>query len=161
MAEETVVVKKYSNRRLYNTCESTYITLDQLSEIIRSGRDVKVVEACSGDDVTAYILTQLLVEEAKNKKFFLPVHLLHLMLRYGDNLMGDFFELHLSQTIDSYVKQRKAFDDQFKKVLHFSSEFTEMARRSVDDLAKASPFPFFNAGRKDPGEKGGSEGQGE
>lgn len=151
MADETVVVKKYSNRRLYNTCESAYITLDQLAEIIRSGKNVKVVEACSGDDVTAYILTQILVEEAKNKKFFLPVHLLHLMLRYGDNMMGDFFDLHLSQTIDNYVKQRKAFDNQFKQVLQFSTEFTEMARRSVDDMAKASPFPFFHAGRKDPG----------
>ena len=118
MADETVVVKKYSNRRLYDTSASAYITLDQLGDIIRSGRDVKVVEAGTGDDVTSYILTQILVEEAKKKRFLLPVHLLHLMLRYGDNMMGDFFDQHLSQTIDSYVKQRKAFDEQFKKVLH-------------------------------------------
>lgn len=153
MSNETVVVKKYSNRRLYDTSESAYITLDQLAEIIRSGKDVRVVEAGSGDDVTAYILTQILVEDAKKKKFLLPVHLLHLMLRYGDNLMGDFFDLHLSQTIDSYVKQRKAFDDQFKKVMHFGTEFTEMARQSVDDLAKSSPFPFFHTGAKKTGKK--------
>lgn len=153
MAYETVVVKKYSNRRLYDTSVSAYITLDQLGDIIRSGRDVKVVEAGSGDDVTAYILTQILVEQAKKKRFLLPVHLLHLMLRYGDNMMGDFFDQHLSQTIDSYVKQRKAFDEQFKKVLHLGTEFTEMARRSVDDLAKASPFSFFHSGGKEHGKK--------
>lgn len=156
MGDETVVVKKYSNRRLYDTSRSAYITLDQLAEIIRGGRDVTVVEAGSGEDVTAYILTQLLVEEAKKKKFFLPVHLLHMMLRYGDNLMGDFFDQHLFQTIDSYVKQRKAFDEQFKQVLRFGTEFTEMARRSVGDLAKSSPFPFFRAGGQDPGKKEGS-----
>ncbi|WP_300671066.1 polyhydroxyalkanoate synthesis regulator DNA-binding domain-containing protein [Desulfoluna sp.] len=156
MADETVLIKKYSNRRLYNTSESAYMTLDQLAEIIQSGKNVQVVEASSGDDVTAYILTQVLVEEAKKKKFLLPVRLLHLMLRYDDNMMGDFFDIHLSQTIDSYVKQRKSFDDQFKQVLHFSTEFTEMARRSVDDLAKAAPFPFFRPGDKEPGKDEGS-----
>lgn len=153
MADETVVVKKYSNRRLYDTSASAYITLDRLAEIIRSGRDVRVVEAGTGDDVTAYILTQVLVEEAKKKRFLLPVNLLHMMLRYGDNMMGDFFDQHLTQTIDSYVKQRKTFDEQFKTVLHFGTEFTEMARRSVDDLANASPFPFIHRGGKEPGKK--------
>ena len=93
------------------------------------------------------------VEEAKKKRFLLPVHLLHLMLRHGDNVMGDFFDQHLSQTIDSYVSQRKAFYEQFKKVLHLGTEFTEMARRSVDDLAKASPYSFFHGGGKDSGKK--------
>ena len=144
----TVVVKKYSNRRLYDTSASVYITLDQVAQIIRDGRDVRVVEVGSGDDVTAYILTQILLEEAKKKKFLLPVNLLHMMLRYGDNIMDDFFDQHLSQTIGSYVKQRQTFDSQFKQVLHFGSEFTEMARRSVDNLAKTAPFPFFRTPQK-------------
>ncbi len=155
MSDETVVVKKYSNRRLYDTSASVYITLDQLAGIIREGRDVKVVEAGSGDDVTAYILTQILLESAKKKKFLLPVRLLHMMLRYGDNVMGDFFEQHLAQTIEAYVSRRQSFDAQFKQVLHMGSEFTEMARRSMDDLSKVSPFPFFSSTPKDkdPDEK--------
>ena len=142
MAQESVVIKKYSNRRLYDTRQSAYITLDDLAVMIRDGEKVEVVEAGSGEDVTAYILTQILLEEAKKKKFLLPVELLHLMIRYSNHMMGEYFNSHLGQLIETYAGQRNAFEEQFKTVFKASESFSSMARKSMEDMAREAPSPF-------------------
>ena len=89
---QTVVLKKYANRRLYDTEKSTYVTLKQVADYIHDGRQVRILDAKSEEDVTAFILTQIVLEEAKNKNALLPAPLLHIIIRYGDNLLGEFFE---------------------------------------------------------------------
>ena len=79
---ERVLLKKYANRRLYDTEKSVYVTLSQVSDMIKEGRQVKVIDAKTEEDVTAFILTQIIVEEAKNKNSLLPVPLLHLIIEY-------------------------------------------------------------------------------
>lgn len=111
---EKVLVKRYPNRRLYNTDTSSYITLGQIAEIIKDGREVQVVDAKTEEDVTAFILTQIIVEEAKNKNALLPAPLLHLVIRYGENILSEFFEKYLELTIKNYVAYRSAMDEQFK-----------------------------------------------
>jgi len=79
-------LKKYSNRRLYDTEKSVYVTLIEVAEMVKQGRWVNVTDVDSGDDVTAFTLTQIVMEEAKKKNALLPVPLLHIVIRYGETI---------------------------------------------------------------------------
>jgi polyhydroxyalkanoate synthesis repressor PhaR len=84
-----IIIKKYANRRLYDTESSSYITLDHLSAMTRQGREFKVVDAKSGDDITHSVLTQIIVEEETNGTTLLPVSFLrHLISMYGDQMQA-------------------------------------------------------------------------
>jgi polyhydroxyalkanoate synthesis repressor PhaR len=84
-----VIIKKYANRRLYDTESSSYITLDHLSHMTRAGRDFKVVDARSGDDITHSVLTQIIVEEETRGTTLLPVSFLRqLISMYGDQMQS-------------------------------------------------------------------------
>ncbi len=75
-----VVLKKYSNRRFYDTERNAYVTLNHVGDLIRQGRQVEVNDASTQEDVTAFVLTQIVLEEAKKKNLLLPVSLLHLSI---------------------------------------------------------------------------------
>jgi len=126
---EKILLKKYANRRLYDTEQSKYVTLSEVAERIRSGVQVEVVDAKTKEDVTAFILTQIVLEEAKRKNVLLPVPLLHLLIQYGDNVLVEFFEKHLHQTLKSYLSYKRSADDQFKQWLEMGMDITETARR--------------------------------
>jgi polyhydroxyalkanoate synthesis repressor PhaR len=117
MAENPLLLKKYTNRRLYDTEKSAYVTLDYVTETIRRGRPIEVRDAKTGEDVTSAILTQIVLEEARKKKYLLPPPLLYLIIQYGENVLTDFFEKYLEQTIRNYLLLRNMADDQFKKWL--------------------------------------------
>lgn len=125
---ETIILKKYANRRLYDTEKSAYVTLGELADIVRSGRRVEVRDAQTGEDVTAFILTQIILEEAKNKNALLPAPLLHLIIQFGNNQLGDFFRTYLEQIIQAYLSQRAAFEEQFRRWIGSGMDFSEMAR---------------------------------
>lgn len=102
------IVKKYSNRRLYDTELSRYITLDELAEKVRRGVDVQVVDAKSGQDLTQATLTQLILEGPAAK--LLPVPLLRRLLRMPDDAIGEFFSKYLTWTLDLYLAGRSGAD---------------------------------------------------
>ena len=131
---EPVVFKKYANRRLYDTEKSAYVTLSELGDIIRSGRRVEVRDAQTKEDVTAFILTQIILEEAKNKNALLPAPLLHLIIQFGDNQLGEFFRTYLQQIVQAYLSQRAAFEEQFKRWIGSGMDLSEMARRHWSDM---------------------------
>jgi polyhydroxyalkanoate synthesis repressor PhaR len=135
-----VKLKKYANRRLYDTEKSTYVTLNQVADLIRKGRQVEVIDAKTKEDVTAFILTQIILEEAKNKNFLLPIPVLHLIIQYGDNILGDFFEKYLQQMITTYVAHKNAVDDQFKNWLELGLNYSTMAQKTVTGF---TPFKSF------------------
>jgi len=135
---ETVILKKYASRRLYNPENSSYVTLNQVADIIKAGKDVQVLDAKTSEDVTAFILTQIILEEAKNKNALLPPPLLHLAIRYGGNLLQEFFDKHLQDSINSYLQYKKAFDEQFGKWLNMGMNYSELARNAMKGV---SPFP--------------------
>ncbi|MBW2013228.1 MAG: polyhydroxyalkanoate synthesis regulator DNA-binding domain-containing protein [Deltaproteobacteria bacterium] len=137
---DKVKLKKYANRRLYDTGKSAYVTLSQVADLIRQGRQVEVIDAKSKEDVTASILSQIILEEAKNKNILLPVPVLHLIIQYGDNVLGDFFEKYLQQMIQTYLAHKHAVDDQFKKWLEMGMGFSNMAQET---MAALSPFKSF------------------
>jgi polyhydroxyalkanoate synthesis repressor PhaR len=98
------IVKKYSNRRLYDTEESRYITLDELTQKIRAGEDVRVIDAKSGDDLTQATLTQLILEGPGAG--LLPVELLHRLIRMQDDALAEFFSKYVSNALDLYLAAR-------------------------------------------------------
>jgi polyhydroxyalkanoate synthesis repressor PhaR len=132
---DPLLVKKYGNRRLYDTERSVYITLEDLTRSVKEGRTVTVEDAKTKEDVTAFILTQILLEESRKRQFLLPVPLLHLMIRFGDNLLADFFENYLQQVLKNYLSYRAVADDQFKKWLDLGSEWSQAARKAVTPLS--------------------------
>jgi len=150
---DTVILKKYVNRRLYDTEASAYVTLQEVTDMIRKGRQIQVLEAKTKEDVTAFILTQIILEEARNKNALLPVPLLHLIIQFGDNLLGDFFDSYLQQIIQAYLSQKAAFEDQFTECIGMGMNFSEMARKGADDMGPLKSFfelnPFLKKPRND------------
>jgi polyhydroxyalkanoate synthesis repressor PhaR len=98
------IVKKYSNRRLYDTASSRYITLDELAQQVRKGDDVQVIDAKSGEDLTQATLTQLILEGPAAK--LLPVPLLRRLLRMQDDALADFFSKYVTWALDLYLSAR-------------------------------------------------------
>lgn len=137
---ESVKIKKYSNRRLYNTETSEYVVLEDVASYVKEGKKVTVCDAKTDDDVTSYVLTQILLEESKKNNTLLPVSLLHLLIRYGDNVLSDFFNKHLQQTMSSYISQKSSFDDHFKKMIELGHDFSNMAQKTMDGI---NPFSGF------------------
>ena len=137
---DIVKLKKYANRRLYDTEKSEYVTLNQVADLIRQGRRVEILDAKTREDVTAFILTQIILEEAKNKNFLLPIPVLHLIIQYGDNVLGEFFEKYLQQMIQTYLAHKQAMDEQFNKWLEMGLDFSNMAQKSMAGL---TPFKSF------------------
>jgi polyhydroxyalkanoate synthesis repressor PhaR len=97
-----VIVKKYSNRRLYDTDASRYITLEELADKIRSGADVRVLDAKTSDDLTQATLTQIILE-SRGAARMLPVPLLLQLIRMGDDALAEFFGRFLGTALELYV----------------------------------------------------------
>lgn len=98
-------IKKYSNRRLYDTEESRYITLEELTERVRGGKDVRVVDAKSGEDLTQATLVQIVLET--NAARFLPIPLLARLIRMQDDALGEFFSKYVSTALEMYLTAKQ------------------------------------------------------
>lgn len=129
---EKIILKKYPNRRLYNTNHSKYVTLQEVAELIRDGSTVEVVDAKSKEDVTSLILTQITLEEAKQNNCLLPSPLLHTIIKYGDNLLIEFFDSYLQQSIKNFIDYKTATAAQYEKWLELSQNMAELAKKSTD-----------------------------
>jgi polyhydroxyalkanoate synthesis repressor PhaR len=101
-----MVVKKYSNRRLYDTDDSRYITLEELAEKIRGGADVHVVDAKSGEDLTAVTLTQILIE-GRGAGRLLPVPLLVQLVRLGNDALAEFLGNYVRWALEIYLQTKQ------------------------------------------------------
>ena len=134
---DKIVLKKYANRRLYDTHKSAYVTLAEVAEAVRQGKSVNAFDAKTEEDVTAFVLTQIVLEEAKNKNALLPVPLLHMIIRYGENVLHDFFNNYLEQTIKAYLTYKRQADEQFQRWLDVGMDLSGMAQESISRL---NPF---------------------
>ena len=116
---DVVIIKKYANRRLYNTRSSSYITLDHLARMTRENIDYKVLDAKSGTDITHQILTQIIMEEESSGEQMLPVSFLRqLISMYGNSmqsLMPHYLEASMENFRTNQVKLRQAFEDNLSK----------------------------------------------
>ncbi len=108
MPERIVVVKKYENRRLYDTAASRYVNLDDIARMVREGVEVQVVDARSGEDLTRVILTQVIMEDAKGRDSGLPLELLRKLIVASDRATHEFLTWYLSTVTDMYQKAQSA-----------------------------------------------------
>jgi polyhydroxyalkanoate synthesis repressor PhaR len=99
-----VLIRKYSDRRLYDTSSSRYVKLKDIARMVRDGIDVRVVDARSGRDLTHVVLTQIIVEDAREREISLPLQLLTQLVRASDKATHDFLSWYLNGTLDLYKK---------------------------------------------------------
>ena len=155
-----VVVKKYANRRLYNTETSSYITLDNLAEMIRAGRDFVVYDAKSGEDITRGVLTQIIVEEESKGSSLLPTNFLRQLIGfYGGNMQG-VVPNYLDQAMSSFARQqhqmRQVVQQTFGPFMPAGVE--EMSRQNMALLERAMSMwnPFHRQADPARGSEAGS-----
>ncbi|MDH4983740.1 polyhydroxyalkanoate synthesis repressor PhaR [Hyphomicrobium sp. D-2] len=141
--KEAVVIKKYANRRLYNTETSTYVTLEDLAAMVRSDRDFVVYDAKSGDDLTHSVLTQIIVEQENRVggQTLLPVPFLRQLIRFYDDSIGRMVPGYLQFSMENLVK------DQEKLRTQFASAFSNptAAFEVYQDLARKNMQMFEQA----------------
>lgn len=104
--KKTIVIKRYQNRKLYDTLNSTYVTLDDIGNMIRQGEDVKVIDNKSKEDLTSITLTQIIFEEEKKNKSLLPLSALKKIIRDGGGSFIDFFN-KTTGSVSSHISQAK------------------------------------------------------
>lgn len=131
---EPVIIKKYANRRLYNTAASSYVTLDHLSDMVREGTDFIVLDAKSGDDITRSVLTQIIFEQESRGQNLLPVTFLRKLIRfYGDQMQG-FLPPYLEMSMESFSKGQEQMREQFSRTFGAATPmaaFEEQAQRNM------------------------------
>ncbi len=98
----SIVIKKYANRRLYDTSAGRYVNLDDLAELIRKGEEIQVLDAKSGEDLTRVILTQIILEDAKGQPTGLPLELLRQLIVASDRAGREFLMWYLKSAFDAY-----------------------------------------------------------
>ncbi|HWE47256.1 MAG TPA: polyhydroxyalkanoate synthesis repressor PhaR [Caulobacteraceae bacterium] len=110
---ERIVIKKYANRRLYNTDSSAYVTLDHLAEMVREGVDFVVYDAKTNEDITRSVLTQIIFEEESRGENLLPIQFLRQLIGfYGDNMQA-LVPTYLEMSLDAFTRQQEQFRSQF------------------------------------------------
>jgi polyhydroxyalkanoate synthesis repressor PhaR len=133
-ASGKVTIKKYANRRLYDTESSTYITLDRLAQMVREGREFEVVDAKSGDDITRQVLTQIIVdEEARGGATMLPINFLKQLIGLYGNSMQNFVPSYLEAAMDAFQRNQSAVKDAFS-----GNVFADLAKRNMAMFQDAS-----------------------
>jgi len=162
--EAPITIKKYANRRLYNTATSSYVTLDHLSQMVKDGTDFVVFDAKSGDDITRQVLTHIIVEEeSKGGQNLLPINFLrHLISFYGDSLQS-LVPQYLDHSMGSFARNqeqmRHYMSDALDGLMPFQ-QFEEMGKQNMALFEGAMKMftPFMGAGGVRPGEDDADKG---
>ena len=135
MKPSPVIIKKYGNRRLYDSTHSRYINLDDIASLVREGHDVKVLEAKSGRDVTRVTLTQIITEDAKNKPTGLPLELLRELIMASDEVRQEFIMWYLKSAFDAYQKVQDAVQSRLGEVQSAILSPVEMMKKFMGSTA--------------------------
>ncbi len=165
--QEPITIKKYANRRLYNTATSSYVTLEDLARMVRGGREFVVYDAKTGEDITRTVLTQIIFEEENKGQNLLPINFLRQLICYYDDSLKALVPSYLDMTMDNFVRHQdqlrgnleKAFGEPFR-------QFEELTRQNLQIFQQAMGTlnPFLNmagAARQDqPSRETPSEGKG-
>jgi polyhydroxyalkanoate synthesis repressor PhaR len=116
MKPAPVVIKKYRNRRLYDSSNSRYVNLDDIAGLIREGKDVQIVDAKTGQDLTRVTLTQIITEDAKERPTGLPLELLRQLIVASDEVRQEFVMWYLKSAFDTYQKVQDAVQSRLGEV---------------------------------------------
>lgn len=146
--QDSVIIKKYANRRLYNTETSSYITLDMLSQMTREGREFVVVDAKSGEDITHGVLTQIIMEEEQRGENMLPVNFLRQLIALYGNSMQSMVPQYLEASMEAFRQNQIQFQQAMQGAFT-SGPFAEIAKRNMEML-KAAASAFTPGGQPAP-----------
>jgi polyhydroxyalkanoate synthesis repressor PhaR len=111
-----IVIKKYANRRLYDTSSSRYINLEDIAALVRNGKDLQVVDASTGEDVTRVTLTQIIVEDARDQPSGLPLELLRQLIVASDRVGQEFIMWYLNSAFDAYKKVQSSLQTRLSEM---------------------------------------------
>lgn len=140
--DDVVIIKKYANRRLYDTESSAYITLDRLAEMVRQKRQFKVIDAKTGEDLTRGVLAQIIMEEESRGTNMLPVGFLrHLISLYGDS-MQSMVPQYLEASMEALQRNQSQVRDAFRSFgagAFAANPFAELARRNMEMFSRGAP----------------------
>ena len=138
-----VTIKKYANRRLYDTESSSYITLDRLAQMVREGREFEVVDAKTGEDITRQVLTQIIVDEESRGTTMLPINFLKQLIGLYGNSMQNYVPQYLEAAMDSFQRNQSAVRDAFG-----GNVLADIAKRNMTMLEEAAQA--FTGHKKTP-----------
>ena len=108
------VIKRYSNRKLYDTQESRYVTLEEIEEMIRAGREISVADAASGEDLTSVTLTQIILENERNHRANLPSAFLHQLIKHGE-AWQEFVQRTMRSSLEGFVSSQRDMERVFRE----------------------------------------------
>ena len=132
-SSDKVTIKKYANRRLYDTESSAYITLDRLAEMVREGREFEVVDAKTGEDITRQVLTQIIVDEEARGSTMLPVSFLKQLIGLYGNSMQGMVPQYLEAAMEAFQRNQSAMRDAFGGKM-----FADLTKRNMEMFEDAS-----------------------
>lgn len=153
---EPIVVKKYANRRLYNTDTSSYVTLEDLCDMVKEGAEFIVYDAKSGEDLTRQILTQIIFEQEAKGENLLPVNFLRSLIGFYDNSLKDFVPHYLESTMQTFTKNQ----EKMREVMgmgsmgsfgQLSQQLEEIGKQNMELFTKA--FTMFTPFTETPKKK--------
>ncbi len=134
-AGEPITIKKYANRRLYNTATSSYVTLDHLCDMVKEGQDFAVFDAKSGEDITRSVLTQIIVEQEAKGENLLPIHFLRQLISYYDDQMKHVVPGYLDMSMDALKERQDEFRERMTEAFGSPAQsmrvFEEMTRANI------------------------------
>jgi len=128
MAQKTVVIKKYENRRLYDTTNSRYVNLEEVAQLLQQGNDVQVIDATSGEDITRLILTQIIVEDAKTPESTFPLDLLRQMVVASGRASQESALQYMKTMLEIYQNVYRAMPNPLNPF-----DFTQNARANTEE----------------------------
>jgi polyhydroxyalkanoate synthesis repressor PhaR len=141
-ATRRLEIKKYPNRRYYDATHSRHLTLEEIRSLIQEGYDIHAVDARSGADITAQLLTQIILELDTPKIDSLPVPLLVRLIRMNDGLIKDFIETYFNQALRSFLDYQRQFEEQIRRTHKLSSAFPSVAawtKAFIEPFSAPSP----------------------
>ncbi|HRO32760.1 MAG TPA: polyhydroxyalkanoate synthesis repressor PhaR [Brevundimonas sp.] len=144
-----VIIKKYANRRLYNTATSAYVTLDDLARMVRDGIEFQVFDAKSNEDLTRQILTQIIFEEESRGEALLPVQFLRQLIGFYGNPVQGVLPSYLEMSLENFTRQQEQFRDQMSRTFAAAP-----GAGLMDEAIKRNMAMFEQAMRMWPGMAG-------
>jgi polyhydroxyalkanoate synthesis repressor PhaR len=141
MKSATVVIKRYANRRLYDTAASRYVNLDDIAALVREGKDVKVVDAKTGHDLTRVTLTQIITEDARDKPTGLPLELLRQLIVASDEVRQEFIMWYLKSAFETYQTVQSAVQNRLGEVQSAILSPVEMMKKFISGPPQPAAEP--------------------
>ncbi len=141
------VIKKYANRRLYDTGRSSYVTLDDLCEMVQENHNFVVIDAKSGDDITRSVLTQIIADQESSDETLLPTNFMRTLISFYGNNAKAMLPSYLEQTMAVFEQNQERFQEQFAKSFEKLPNMENMfpQTKAMEDIARMNMEMYQNA----------------